>query len=189
MELFPEQQLIDGLKNRDNKVLRYLYESYYPLVRSFVCQHGGDVDESKDVFQESLVAIFRRLQQGELEITQSVKAYILATARNIWYKKAEYSGRMAEHHQEYHRLDQDDEPEGLFPSTDEDRYNLFQKHFIKLAQDCREILRLFYEKIGLDEIASRLGYKSGNYVKKRKFFCKEALVKSIKDDPAYESVQ
>lgn len=186
---FPEHQLAEGLKNRDNLVLRYLYEEYFPLVRAFVCQHGGDEDEAKDVFQESLVAIYRRLQQDGLSIEQSLKAYLLATARNIWFKKSEQSGRMAEYHKEYHRLDMEDDTEGAFLSQDEERYSLFQKHFLLLAKECRDILKLFYERISLEEIASRLGYSSGNYVKKRKFFCKEALVKSIKEDPVYENVR
>jgi hypothetical protein len=33
-----------------------------------------------------------------------------------------------------------------------------------------------------------MGYKNENYTKKRKFFCKEALIESIKKDPDYKEV-
>jgi hypothetical protein len=43
------------------------------------------------------------------------------------------------------------------------------------------------EKVPLKDIASIMGYTSGKYAKKRKYQCKEILIKRIKNDPIYKN--
>jgi DNA-directed RNA polymerase specialized sigma subunit len=61
---------------------------------------------------------------------------------------------------------------------------LYFKHFRELGESCREILEAYFNKIPVKEIAEKLK-TSESYIKKRKFNCKEKLIKSIQDDPLY----
>ncbi|MDP4206820.1 MAG: hypothetical protein Q8859_12585, partial [Bacteroidota bacterium] len=63
---------------------------------------------------------------------------------------------------------------------------LYQKHFKSLGADCQKILQLYFDKVSLKQITQIMGFKSELYAKKRKYKCKEYLVKSIKQDLEYK---
>ena len=69
-----------------------------------------------------------------------------------------------------------------------ERYRLYQKHFTNLGKDCQKILQLYFDKVPLKNIAQIMGFKSEKYAKKRKFKCKEYLIKSIKQDLEYNKI-
>jgi hypothetical protein len=47
---------------------------------------------------------------------------------------------------------------------------------------------MFFDKVSIREIARIMGFKSENYVKSRKFKCKELLVERIKQDKDYKKI-
>jgi hypothetical protein len=69
-----------------------------------------------------------------------------------------------------------------------ERYRLYQKHFQNLGKDCQKILQMFFNKIPLRQIAQVMGFKGEKYAKKRKYKCKEYLIKSIKQDMEYKKI-
>ncbi|MFC2096620.1 hypothetical protein ACFLQ3_02865, partial [Bacteroidota bacterium] len=75
-------------------------------------------------------------------------------------------------------------------NTDEyeknEQYKLYQKHFKRLEKDCQKLLQLFLKKVPLKEIADELGIESQQYIKRKKYKCKEQLVRYIKSDPNFK---
>ena len=63
---------------------------------------------------------------------------------------------------------------------------MLYKAFSKLGNDCRQLLELFFLKIPMEEIMVRLKYNSYEYVRRRKFMCKNKLIELIKNDPSYK---
>ena len=68
------------------------------------------------------------------------------------------------------------------------KYKLFQKHYQGLGKLCKEILQLYMQKYSNEKIAQMLGNKSPEYIKTKKYKCKEILVKKIKNDPEYKDL-
>ena len=68
------------------------------------------------------------------------------------------------------------------------RVSLYQKYFQELPEDCQKILQLTVQDMPQKEIARVLGFKSENYVKKRKHYCKDFLIRKIKEDPLYNDL-
>ena len=68
-----------------------------------------------------------------------------------------------------------------------EREQLFFKHFDQLGEQCRKIMQWFFDKVPLKEIAARLD-TSENYIKKRKFVCKEKLIKAVQADPMFQEL-
>jgi DNA-directed RNA polymerase specialized sigma24 family protein len=71
-------------------------------------------------------------------------------------------------------------------NEEQEKYRLFQQHFLKLSPDCQKVLRLFMGKTSLREIADIMGFKTEKYAKTRKFMCKEKLKNSIINDPFFK---
>ncbi len=189
----PDQQMIhytveailSGLVNSDNEILGYVYKKYYPEIRFFVIKNSGTDEDAKDTFQEALIVIYKKLKSGNLELTCSFKTYLYSVARIIWMRHLEKNKiKTDELTDRQVFVDFEDNME-LFLSEQE-RYKMYQKYFLTLHKDCQTILKLFLQKVPLKEIQAKLNLSSEKYVKKRKYQCKEILVKRIKNDPNYK---
>lgn len=107
-----------------------------------------------------------------------------AICRNLWlqrlqnrdFKKVELSVN-TENIDEPFELNED--------LQEETKYNLYQKHFLKLSKDCQEVLKLFLKKVRIKDITKIMGFSSNDYTKTRKYLCKKILKEKILNDPEY----
>jgi len=186
-----EESLLEGIRLHDSDTLEYIYKKFFPSVSAFVNSNSGSDDDARDVFQEAIVAIYRRVNDDDFAITCSFKTYVYAIVKNLWLKELEKrkaSGVKLNVEGEFEVADE--QPiEGSFFDPKSERFKLYQKHFLTLSEDCQKVLRLFFAKQSLMEISQTMGYGSEKYAKKRKFQCKEILVKRIKNDPEFNKIR
>ena len=71
---------------------------------------------------------------------------------------------------------------------EQQKHRIYQEHFKKLGKDCRKVLTLFFKGYSVKEIADKMRYKNEKYAKRRKYLCKEELVKSIKQDKRFKDL-
>ncbi len=181
-----EESLLEGIRLHDSDTLEYIYKKFFPSVKAFVNSNSGNDDDARDVFQEAIIAIYRRVNDDSFAITCSFKTFVYAVVKNLWLKELERrkaSGVKLEADGEFEAVD---EPiDGSFFDPKGERFKLYQKHFLTLSEDCQKVLRLFFAKQSLQEISQVMGFGSEKYAKKRKFQCKEILIKRIKNDPEF----
>jgi RNA polymerase sigma factor (sigma-70 family) len=192
----PDQQMIHytveailkGLKSNDNEVLNFIYRKYFPEIRFFVIKNSGSDEDAQDVFQEAIIIIYKKLRDGVLDLTCSFKTYLYSVCRIVWLKQLEKRKIKKDGFSDNQVFV--DLQEGVDEMAEEqERYKLYQKHFQTLHVDCQTILKLFLEKVPLKEIANRMNINSEKYLKKRKFQCKEILVKRIQNDPNFKKLE
>ena len=185
MSDFTVEEIIEGIKARDNCVLQYVYKNYYPSIHHFIVSNCGSSEDAKDIFQESIIVIFRKVkEQKHFMLSSTFKTFIYSVARNLWLKHLraiKYEGQKIQDQQSYMELK--DEPFKV--SNDDLKMSLYQKYFKQLPEDCQNILKLTARDIPQKEIAQAMNFKSENYVKKRKHNCKDKLIEMIKMDPRY----
>ncbi|MCX6223200.1 MAG: sigma-70 family RNA polymerase sigma factor [Bacteroidia bacterium] len=182
------EAILEGLKTSDSNVLEYVYKKYFPIVRFFVIKNSGTDEDAKDVFQEAIILIFKRLKDESLDLTCAFKTYLYSVCRILWLRQLEkrkVRNKVVADDQVFIHLDED--IEGL--AAEQEQFRIYQKHFQLLHKDCQEILQLFLKKVPLKEIARMMNIKSDKYLKKRKYDCKEALIKRIQNDPEYKRVR
>jgi len=186
MIFYTDDAIIEGLKKRDNGVIRYIYKEYYPTIKFLITTNSGTENDAEDVFQDALVVLYRKIARENLVLTSSFKTFLYSICRNLWLQKLDrrvFSSEFLEMEdlselQDNILLEQADE--------EQEKYRLFQQHFLKLSQDCQKVLRLFLKKTSLREIADIMGFKTEKYAKTRKFMCKEKLKNSIINDPFFK---
>lgn len=189
MSEFTVEEIIEGIRTRDNSVLQYIYKKYYPSVHHFILSNQGSSDDAKDIFQESIIIIYRKIKdEDHFMVSSSFKTFIYSVSRNLWLKQLRtrrYEDRKINDQQKFVELKE--EP---FRIDNEDlMMSLYQKHFRNLPADCQKILKLSVSNITQKEIADALGFSSENYIKKRKHYCKEYLIRNIKADPLFRDLQ
>ena len=182
------EAILEGLKKSDSNVLEYVYKKYFPIVRFFVIKNSGTDEDSKDIFQEAIILIYKRLKDESLDLTCSFKTYLYSVCRILWLRQLEKRrarNEVVADNQIFIELDED--IEGMV--TEQEQFRIYQKHFQLLHKDCQEILQLFLKKVPMKEIAQKMRIKSDKYLKKRKYDCKEALIKRIQNDPEYKRLR
>ena len=169
----------------DRKVLDYIYRRYYGKVERFLIGRGGDPDHIRDVFQEALIIIYEKVNGKSLELSCTFSTYLFAVCKNIWMhdmRKRKY------HLVEDSVLDVATEPEDNDPALEEKIQELFKRHFKKLSKDCKELLRMHFNRVPLADIMKKFGYSSEHYTSDRKYRCKQSLYKRIRKDPEYNEI-
>lgn len=189
MNTYSGIDLLNGIRRNDTIVLQYIYKNFYSNINFFIKKNSGDDDDANDIFQEAIIIIYRKLKANELVLDCSFETYLYSVCRFLWLKQLEkrkVEKEKIKDNQEYHDDIYDDSLEKVVDLNE--RYRLYQKHFTNLGKDCQKVLQLYFDKVPLKNIAQIMGFKSEKYAKKRKFKCKEYLIKSIKQDLEYNKI-
>lgn len=181
--------LLNGILRNDTIVLQYIYKNFYSKINFFIKKNSGDDDDANDIFQEAIIIMYRKLKANELVLECSFETYLYSVCRFLWLKQLEKRKVEKEKIKDNHEYNDDIYDDNLEKIADlNERYRLYQKHFVNLGKDCQKVLQLYFDKVPLKNIAQIMGFKSEKYAKKRKFKCKEYLIKSIKQDIEYSKI-
>jgi len=184
-----DEEIIAGLRKRDNRVLQYIYKNSFTPVKQLILHNAGSDSDAEDIFQEALIIIFKKLRdQSHFRLEAAFTTYIYSVARLLWLKHLRQIKKI-----EIDPLNRDMEERIEFeepsPVQDKDlRMAIYQRTLMKIPEDCQKILQLTAQDLSSSEIAEQLGFRSEGYVRKRRHFCKEFLVNKIKEDPDYQAM-
>lgn len=198
MSKHPDQKYITALLENDEVIIESIYAQFAGIVSRFVQQNSGTAAEAKDVFQESLVDLFRMAERGFV-LNRPFKAYFLAMCRYKWLDRLKANARQKE-------------KEGLAVSVaniveagvlnevfvemeqmheKERRYQLFVEKFKALSPHCQELIGLTWLKNEqtkkyntLKEVAVLLD-RNYSYIRREKGACTKKLMTAIKQDARY----
>ncbi|MCF8372258.1 MAG: sigma-70 family RNA polymerase sigma factor [Bacteroidales bacterium] len=188
MELkkYTEQEVLAGILGNSSKTLQYVYKEAFPGVRKYIMSNSGNDEDAKDIFQESIIITYKKLKNNNLVLTCSLKVYLFSVCRLLWLKQLE-NQRKGIQEVNVGEFVLNVGEDVLDIRDQNERYELYRAHFDLLKEDCKKVLRMFLDKIPLKEIAKQMGFTE-QYAKKRKFQCKETLVKSIQNDNDYKEM-
>lgn len=187
--MYSDEELIQGIKNRDNDVLEYIYQEYYPSIQYLINSNHGSDEAARDLFQDVILVVYTKIQNNELTLNCSFKTFVYAVGRNLWLKQLQNQRRwnLVPLENNESLLDNDmDEIEII--NVDDMKKLLYQKHFLKLNTICQQILEMVINKHSFREISLRLNLKNEQYARKRKYRCIQTLINSIQNDPRYKTL-
>lgn len=178
-------KLLEGLRQRNHRVLSEIYAQYYPVVLTYVTRNSGSESDAKDTFQESVIVIYKLAEDKSFTIKEEFGAFLMGVAKRIWHKQL----RRHDIHERYVSQTEDtgiEEHPSEVELEDELERALLRKHIVNLGEDCRNVLMWSAEGMKNEEIAKKLGYKSEKVIRTKKYKCKEHLIKLIKQDPKFK---
>jgi len=178
---FTAEEILDGIRDKNNDILTFVYKEYYPFIKKYILNNNGNKQDAEDIFQETIVMIYRKVEEGQFSLDCGLKTYIYSVCRILWLKELEMRKLLRKDNLEPKEMDELD-VEYLPEDSDLENKNLIQEHVLRLNENCRRILTLFYDGASIEEITEIIGTKSTLYTKLIKFKCKEKLIESLKKD-------
>ncbi|MDP1622320.1 MAG: sigma-70 family RNA polymerase sigma factor [Bacteroidales bacterium] len=185
MNKYTDEEIIKDLRQRKRSCIDYLYKEYFPLVRHHVKQNSGNDQDVEDVFQDTLVVLYKRSLEEPFTLKCSLKTFFVSVCKNLWLQRLDYKYRLMYHadysvyeDREYYTLEDQYLKEEILEQN-----RLLYKNLMKMSPECRRILQLYCLKIPYKEIAAMMKLKDEVYVKTRKYYCKNLLRKKILNDP------
>lgn len=162
------------VKKGNSKAIELLYKAYRDkFVEWLMQQTNCRAEEALDIFQESVLLLYKYIQTGKLtHFKSSVKWYLFRIGKNLFIKRKKKK-RLEVTTMEYLPEIADDI---LVPSLREDITDEQEAYLLKLLRHlrnpCSSILHLYYyEKRKVKDIAEEIGYKNANIVSIQKGRC------------------
>ena len=172
--------IIDGVRNQDDKILNWLYDNYFQSVRNHVLGNSGSNDDVSDVFQDSIIVLYNQITEDNLHLTTDLRGYFFGIARNVWSAQLRKKQRTLE--LEIDVPDEGETEEQFDPILE----RVISRVFKKLKPDQQMVLNLFSDGHSYEEIASMMDLKNEVYARRKKYLCKEALLELVRKDPEYQ---
>jgi RNA polymerase sigma factor (sigma-70 family) len=189
MSDYSNQELLNGILRNDTIVLQFIFKNFYSNINFFIKKNNGSDEDANDIFQEAIIVMYRKLKANEVVLDCTFDTYLYSICRFLWLKELGKRKVEQETIKDNHEFNDEIYDDGLETVVElNERYKLYQKHFANLGKDCQKILQLYFDKVPLKNIAEIMGFKSEKYAKKRKYFCKEYLIKSIKQDLEFRNI-
>ena len=89
-----ERELVRGIARGDGVAMRDFYDAYAPYLTAICCRYVGNMNDVKDVFQDSIVKIFGSISKFEYRGPGSLKAWASRIVVNESLKWLKERGRL-----------------------------------------------------------------------------------------------
>lgn len=186
MTEYTDKEIIESLKLRKSKAVGYLFERYLPMIRLMVYQQGGTGEDAKDIFQDGLLIILKKIDDNQLLLTCKFKTYFYCICENRW-KNVLLKRQAAMNYLSYNMEGNADQDFTEF--YDNKLYeHMFYDLFETLDPVCKKILKLYWQDLSPKEIALKLGYTYG-YLRKKKCECQGELVSRVNKHPEFRKIK
>ena len=175
VEAVSEVELLNSLRNGDDKVLKTIYRQNYHTIVNMVTNNGGSLQEAKDIYQETLIVFYEKVNEEDFELNCQIKTFLYSVSRRLWLKQLQRKQRYTiplTDSDEYVDLSWED------VGDKEDQYNAMHTALESLGEPCKSILKDFYlRNQSMEEITDKFGYTNADNAKNQKYKCLKRLKK------------
>ncbi|HOP44777.1 MAG TPA: sigma factor [Flavobacteriales bacterium] len=84
-----DQELLEGLRAHDRKVVERVYELVRPGLIKYVRDNSGTRDEALDIIQEAMLVAYLHITGPDFALTSALGTYVQGIGRNLWLKHLE----------------------------------------------------------------------------------------------------
>ena len=172
-----DREVVLGILNNSEEALNRLYTGYFPMVLQFILNNNGDEDDAKDVYQESIIVVYNKIQSGDFELTSKLKTYIYSISRRIWLKKLAQQSKKTNNISEFEDVIAVEEDLEQHEAKDL-QFDKMDSALQQLGEPCKTIIQDFYiNNLSMQDISEKFGYTNTDNAKTQKYKCLQRLKK------------
>lgn len=168
-----DEEVLDLIRQGNEEALKYLYRQNYSMVRKYVIDNNGSLQDVDDMLQDGVIAVWKNVSKSEFELKSKLTTYFLAIVKNLWLKKLRKNKK----------VDTVDDETLQFASASVEQntsrqmdLNVVRNLLNEIGDTCKELLGLFYfEQMDNLSIAERMDFSNPDVVKAKKYQCLKKL--------------
>ena len=190
MKKFSDEEIIQRLQSDNDRIvdetLYYMHGQVYQMVVNFVKRYKGTYADAEDVFQDSLVALYKLARQGKLDECTNVEAYLMGINKNLWFKELKKTKATVDLAEEVYSIPV---PEvALYVLLKEEKTAAIDKLLSQIGEACQQLLvHYYYDRIKMKKIAELMGYANEQVAKNKKSNCLRQLKELLAKSPHYKN--
>jgi RNA polymerase sigma factor (sigma-70 family) len=179
---YSDAEVLEAIKGNQaaDEQISYLYTTYFDSLTNFIRKNKGSQQDAEDIFQEVIVVFIELVSSGKFRGDSSIKTFLYAIARNIWYNELKKRDRIFVRDTEFYKISskvEQDIQEGIEKS--ESKKQIFAL-IDRLGDACKKILVYFYyEELSIKEIWERMNYENEQVVRNKKYKCMKGLMELL----------
>jgi len=186
----PDQKYIDALVNNDKVLIEELYQKYSGKIKWMVLMNNGSETDAADVFQETLLSIYKRARNQNFILTCPIEAFLCIACKNKWLTELNKRKSTVVTLNDFvvSNIAEDSYKLAQEFNLQEERKELLNEKIAELGEDCRKLLQLSWSGKTMEEVAGLLNISYG-YARKRKCKCISKLVTMIKQSSRFDPLK
>lgn len=177
---------LKALLSNDAKIINKIYSDNYGKVFSFIVKNKGNKDDVSDIFQNALLQLTIRYRKAPFTINSSFEAYFFTVCKNLWRRELHKRKKRVTNSDLVELVD--DDTDIAMATLEQERWELFNEYLEKLSDNCRQVLKLFFKKVGYAYIVKQFGYNSETVARQRVFKCKNKLKEMVSKDKRFKNL-
>ncbi|NAS32233.1 RNA polymerase subunit sigma [Flavobacteriaceae bacterium R38] len=186
MNSFLNDHHIEKLIEGDETIIRLLYDKLFPRIASYIRKNKGNDEDAKEIFQEALFQLIVRAKANGIQIKSSFENYVFTVCVNLWLKELNLRKKEVRDDVVFELMRNDNQIVKYI--IEQEQMDLFEEKFQLLSDNCRALLKDFFNKIPYNIIVKKFSYSNENVAFQRVFKCKKRLADLIKADAKYKDL-
>lgn len=174
-------KIIDDLKGENNNAFGQLYKEYFGMVNRFVTNNSGQTKDAEDIFQDTMLVLVKKLRQDDFQLTASIKTYIMAIAKNLWFKRL----RTTYQEVEFSERNNNGFFEDIDPAIEQEKtyWDKLQNYMHQITEHCKGLIhKMFFNGQAIEQIQKEYGYSTKHNAQNQKHKCIEQIRKIKEQD-------
>jgi len=176
-----DARFLERIHSGDEEALVRLFEANRTVIASYVTHNKGTEADARELLQEAVVILWERVRADRFEQTAKLSTFIYGVVKNLWLR------RLARRRREVPlEIDPDVTPSDSASILDDmiehEEAEEVRRAMQMIGETCRKLLHLFYwEERSMEEIAAAMGFANGDTAKAKKYQCKKALERALRN--------
>ena len=183
MSSFSGNSHMHQLAQGDDKVIKLLYDKVFPKVVNYVSKNNGKYEDAEEIFQKTLYEIIVRIKVKGIEIRTTFEGYVFTVSKNLWLQELNSRKKRVRNDGVFELIAEEDKT--IASIVEQERWELFEEKLKLLSDNCRALLKDFFDKVPYKAIVKKFSYSCENVAFQRVFKCKKRLGDLIKADSRY----
>ena len=187
----PDQKYVEALLNNDPLVLEELYERFSGKIKWMILQNSGTETDAADIFQDALMSIYNKAKTGDFELTCPMEAFLYLICKNKWLNvlnKRKTQKVTNTDTEGFNYIGEDSFRLAEDCVMRQERSALLAEKLSEMGDSCKNLLKLSWSGLSMDEVAKKLKV-SYAYARKKKSECMAKLITLVKQSPKFNSLK
>ena len=187
----PDQKYIEALLNNDPGVLEELYEKFSGKIKWMILQNSGTETDAADIFQDALMSIYNKAKTGDFELTCPMEAFLYLICKNKWLNvlnKRKTQKVTNTDTEGFNYIGEDSFRLAEDCVMHQERSALLAEKLSEMGESCKNLLKLSWSGLSMDEVAKKLKV-SYAYARKKKSECMAKLITLVKQSSKFNSLK